>query len=117
MYSTTIFRMDWDEDYSEYEITDDEDTSDESDDTEDLSADDLNDHDKNARGFTSENRAAALGFRPQKEKVLNLLLPYAHQLDEESNEMWLKIKKNLAKSIVCWELRPGFITWDQRLCQ
>ena len=62
-----------------------------------------------------EERAAALGFYPQKEVIYNSILPYADKLDEESTDMWNEIKLNLGRAIALRELRPGYVMWTGRL--
>lgn len=62
-----------------------------------------------------DDRAAVLGFRPQKENVYNKLLPYADKLDEESSRLFVDIKTNLVKSILAREIRPGVALWTSRL--
>ena len=62
-------------------------------------------------------RAAALGFYPQKEIIWNTLLPYADKLDKESNEMWIEIKINLGRAICLRELRPGYVMWTGRMAK
>ncbi|XP_066249765.1 proteasome activator complex subunit 4B-like [Euwallacea similis] len=62
-----------------------------------------------------ERRAAALGFKPQKESVYNELLPYAKHLDLESEKLFLAIKTNLVKAVLAREIRPGCALWTSRL--
>ena len=62
-----------------------------------------------------DERAAELGFTPQKEIIYNKILPYSDKLDKESNEMWNTIKINLGRSIALRELRPGYVMWTGRL--
>ncbi|KAA8583909.1 hypothetical protein FQN60_015117 [Etheostoma spectabile] len=47
-----------------------------------------------------------LGFVPQKDIVYNKLLPYAHRLDEESNDILSKIKGNLCRAVQLREIWP-----------
>lgn len=61
------------------------------------------------------DRYNILGFKPQKEKIYNKLLPYGDELDEESVKMYTDIKTNLIKSIVAREMRPGIVLWTSRL--
>ena len=56
-----------------------------------------------------------LGFVPQKDIVYNKLLPYADQLDSESNDILAKIKGNLARAVQLRELWPGVLFWTRRL--
>lgn len=60
-------------------------------------------------------RAAVLGFKPQKENVYNKLLPYSEELDKESLLMLKSIKENLSKAVIMRELRPGCGIWVARL--
>lgn len=60
-------------------------------------------------------RIKKLGFIPQNENVYNKLLPYADELDEESNKLLLDIKTNLIKSVLAREMRPGCALWTSRL--
>ncbi|XP_054263116.1 proteasome activator complex subunit 4-like [Macrosteles quadrilineatus] len=60
-------------------------------------------------------RTRILGFRPQKENSFNKLLPYAEDLDHESQEMLTDIKCQLAKSVLLKELKPGCTVWCLRL--
>ena len=62
-----------------------------------------------------DERAAELGFYPQKEIIYNSKLPYSDKLDEESKEMWDNIKSNLGRSLSLHELRPGYVIWTGRL--
>lgn len=62
-----------------------------------------------------EERAASLGYTPQKENVYNKLLPYARHLDEESEKLFRTIKTNLVKSVLAREIRPGCALWTSKL--
>ncbi|KAK5647619.1 hypothetical protein RI129_002511 [Pyrocoelia pectoralis] len=62
-----------------------------------------------------EERFKVLQFKPQKENVYNKLLPYADELDEESNKLFKDIKTNLVKSVLAREIRPGCMVWTSRL--
>lgn len=64
---------------------------------------------------TREERAEQLGFRPQKEIVYNLLLPYAERLDRESNELLAQIKSSLGRAVHLRELWPGVLFWSRKL--
>lgn len=64
---------------------------------------------------TSPDRIKALGFRPQKEILINSLLPYADQLDDESVRLFQQIKTNLAKSVMLREMKPACGVWSARL--
>lgn len=64
---------------------------------------------------TMRSPSRNLGFRPQKELVYNKLLPYADELDAES-QVWLaEIKENLGRAIMLREIRPGCSLWAGRL--
>lgn len=63
----------------------------------------------------SPERIKALGFRPQREILINNLLPYAEQLDEESVLLFQQIKTNLAKSVMLREMKPACGVWSSRL--
>lgn len=62
-----------------------------------------------------ENREAALGFVPQKELAYSRLLPYADDLDEESNEVLAEIKENLARSVQLRDIKIGTSHWAVQL--
>uniref|UniRef100_A0AAY4C5R9 Proteasome activator Blm10 middle HEAT repeats region domain-containing protein n=1 Tax=Denticeps clupeoides TaxID=299321 RepID=A0AAY4C5R9_9TELE len=55
------------------------------------------------------------GFVPQKDIVYNKLLPYADNLDAESNEILSKIKGNLGRAVELRELWPGVLFWTRKL--
>ncbi|XP_063300040.1 proteasome activator complex subunit 4 [Pelobates fuscus] len=63
----------------------------------------------------AEERAAQLGFVPQKEVVYNRLLPYADRLDRESNELLAQIKSSLGRAVHLRELWPGALFWTRKL--
>lgn len=56
-----------------------------------------------------------LGFRPQKELVYNKLLPYADELDAESQMLLTEIKENLGRAVMLREIRPGCVLWSNKL--
>lgn len=56
-----------------------------------------------------------LGFVPQKEIVYNKLLPYADNLDRESNDILAQIKGNLGRAVQLRELWPGVLLWTRKL--
>lgn len=60
-------------------------------------------------------RSQKLGFKPQREIVYNKLLPYAAELDEESQQMLNEIKTNLGLSVMMREMRPGCGIWTAAL--
>uniref|UniRef100_A0A8C9XIR4 Proteasome activator subunit 4 n=1 Tax=Sander lucioperca TaxID=283035 RepID=A0A8C9XIR4_SANLU len=60
-------------------------------------------------------RSDTLGFVPQKDIVYNKLLPYAHRLDDESNDILSKIKGNLCRAVQLREIWPGVLFWTRKL--
>ncbi|EFN87710.1 proteasome activator complex subunit 4B [Harpegnathos saltator] len=56
-----------------------------------------------------------LGFRPQKEIVYNKFLPYADEIDAESQIMFAEIKENLGRAVMLREIKPGCCLWSSRL--
>ncbi|CAH0386282.1 unnamed protein product [Bemisia tabaci] len=62
-----------------------------------------------------ELRTQQLGFRPQKEIPFNKYLPYADELDAESEQYLAEIKANLARAIMLREMEPGIDIWSFRL--
>lgn len=52
-------------------------------------------------------RYEKLGFHPQKEIFCNKYLPYADQLDDESQKMLTELKEGLAKSVALREMTPA----------
>lgn len=52
-------------------------------------------------------RLKKLGFLPQKEIYCNKYLPYADQLDDESQQMLTELKEGLAKAVALREMTPG----------
>ncbi|XP_061914340.1 proteasome activator complex subunit 4A [Entelurus aequoreus] len=62
-----------------------------------------------------EAQSDTLGFVPQKDIVYNKLLPYADQLDEESNDILSKIKGNLGRAVQLREIWPGVLFWTRKL--
>ena len=52
-------------------------------------------------------RYKKLGFVPQKEIYCNKYLPYAEQLDDESQKMLTELKEGLAKAVALREMTPG----------
>lgn len=62
-----------------------------------------------------QQRFQKLGFRPQNEIFCNKLLPYADQLDDESQEMLTTIKNNLAKAVALREMKPSVGIYVNRL--
>lgn len=52
-------------------------------------------------------RYKKLGFHPQKEIFCNKYLPYADQLDDESQKMLTELKEGLAKAVILREMTPA----------
>lgn len=52
-------------------------------------------------------RFKKLGFVPQKEIFCNKYLPYADQLDDESQRMLTELKEGLAKAVALREMTPA----------
>lgn len=53
------------------------------------------------------SRFKKLGFHPQKEVFCNKHLPYADQLDDESQRMLTEIKEMLGRTVALREMTPG----------
>ena len=51
----------------------------------------------------------------QRESLYNHYLPYANQLDRDSQEWLEEIKLNLSRAVLLREFRPGLVTWMSRL--
>ncbi|KAL4715968.1 hypothetical protein ACJJTC_013268 [Scirpophaga incertulas] len=64
---------------------------------------------------TTSKRVQSLGFKPQKENLINHLLPYARELDAESTHFLEQVKTNLAKSVMLREMKPACGVWSARL--
>lgn len=54
-----------------------------------------------------QERYKKLGFIPQKEIFCNKYLPYADQLDDESQKMLTQLKEGLAKAVALREMTPA----------
>ncbi|KAL6256285.1 hypothetical protein P5V15_012401 [Pogonomyrmex californicus] len=54
-------------------------------------------------------------FRPQNELVYNKFLPYADELEAESQMCLAEIKENLGRAVMLRELKPGCVCWVTRL--
>ncbi|VVD00858.1 unnamed protein product, partial [Leptidea sinapis] len=67
------------------------------------------------KSVTTDERIKTLGFKPQKEILANHLLPYAAELDEESNRFLAQVKTNLAKAVMLREMKPACGVWSSRL--
>lgn len=52
-------------------------------------------------------RYKKLGFHPQKEIFCNKYLPYADQLDDESQQMLMQLKEALARAVALREMTPA----------
>lgn len=63
----------------------------------------------------NEERWKRLGFKPQKEIFCNKLLPYADQLDDESNKLLDAIKINLGRAVALRDMNPGIGIYSTRL--
>lgn len=71
-------------------------------------------------------RYKKLGFVPQKEIYCNKYLPYADQLDDESQKMLTELKEGLAKAVALREMTPGvgmatsrllvYVNFNQNFC-
>lgn len=62
-----------------------------------------------------DDRAAILGFVPQKENPYNRLLAYADKIDEESNHHLAEIKANLAAAVQLRDINVGVNHWVGQL--
>ncbi|VDI21300.1 proteasome activator subunit 4 [Mytilus galloprovincialis] len=62
-----------------------------------------------------DEREKILGFLPQKEKIYNKYLPYADNLDVESNAVFAEIKANLGKSVALRDIKTGANHWSGQL--
>ena len=60
-------------------------------------------------------RLESLGFSPQKETVYSNLLPYAENIDQESNSVFQEIKTNLTRSVQLRDLKVGARHWIVQL--
>lgn len=58
-------------------------------------------------GSKSTTTTRNLGYKVQKELFFNRHLPYAACIDDESEKLLTRIKKNLAKALVHKEMNPG----------
>ncbi|XP_059159046.1 proteasome activator complex subunit 4B-like [Physella acuta] len=62
-----------------------------------------------------EGREAVLGFQPQKESVYSTALPYADEIDQESNAILSEIKGNLGRAIQLRDIKIGTRHWIVQL--
>lgn len=82
-------------------------------DLETTSGDDGNDEDspslqpEPSKEHFKQSRFKRLGFHPQKEIYCNKYLPYADQLDDESQLALTQLKEFLAKSVALREITPS----------
>ncbi|XP_005100512.1 proteasome activator complex subunit 4B [Aplysia californica] len=61
------------------------------------------------------DRSESLGYSPQKETSYSVLLPYAEDIDRESNGVLAEIKGNLARSVQLRDLKTGARHWVVQL--
>lgn len=54
-------------------------------------------------------------FHPQRTLWFNKLLPYADQLEAESQALLCEIKENLGRAVILREMKPGCALWSSRL--
>ena len=64
---------------------------------------------------SEEEREAALGFSPQKELLFSSLLPYADDIDVESNAALAEIKTNLGRAVQLRDIKIGCRHWIVQL--
>lgn len=82
-------------------------------DLETTSGDDGNDEDGSPSQPThaseqfKQSRYKRLGFHPQKEIFCNKYLPYADQLDDESQLALVQLKEFMAKAVALREMTPS----------
>lgn len=57
--------------------------------------------------YSKQSRSKKLGFHPQKEIFCNKYLPYADQLDDESQQMLIDVKEMLCRAVALREMTPG----------
>ena len=62
-----------------------------------------------------KERENVLGFKPQRENIYSQQLPYAKELDNESNKQFLAIKTNLSRSVQMRDLKYGTSHWCSQL--
>lgn len=88
-------------------------------DVETTSGDDVNDDDTQisppGKTIFQQERYKMLGFHPQKEIYCNKYLPYADQLDVESQLMLTQLKEALAKAVAFREMTPAVCVAISRL--
>lgn len=56
---------------------------------------------------TEQKTTRNLGYKVQKELWFNTQLPYADRIDDESQRLLEKIKRNFAKALVHRDMNPG----------
>ena len=72
-----------------------------------------NDNNNNYTIPTKAEREKVLGFKPQKEISYNFLLPYSDLLDEESQQQWREIKRQMSLSVVLRDPKVGWVgEWE-----
>ena len=64
-----------------------------------------------------EEREAKLGFRPQKERIYNKLLPYVENIDDESSKAFGEIKGNLGRAVGLRDIKVGATHWCGQLAR
>ena len=62
-----------------------------------------------------QEREKILGFKPQRENVYSKYLPYAKELDNESNRHFMSIKTNLSRAIQLRDIKLGASHWCSQL--
>ena len=60
-------------------------------------------------------RETALGFLPQKESEFSVLLPYADDIDVESNAVLAEIKCHLGRAVQLRDIKIGCRHWIVQL--
>lgn len=79
-----------------------------SDECETTSCDDINDEEPTTPAKALDAvRYKKLGFKPQKENFCNKYLPYADDLDDESQRLLVEVKDALARSVALREMTPS----------
>ncbi|XP_013086715.2 proteasome activator complex subunit 4-like [Biomphalaria glabrata] len=87
----------------------------EEDDSSDTTQTQTENDDTAAEDLERLERSAVLGFVPQKELVYNSLLPYAKDVDIESNLNFAEIKANLGRAAQLRDLKVGVRHWMVQL--
>lgn len=77
-------------------------------DYESTSCDDANDDEPSAQAKAETTiRHKKLGFVPQKENFCNKYLPYADELDDESQRLLAELKETMARAVALREMTPS----------